>query len=101
MQAPGTRVECVLSATSNDGSLELRSLNVRIDGVTDERGYECMHYLLNNWPDHGTPQETRCIRTLLRSVNQVRHKGGEIVHSTCIKVMSVADATCLFDFVCL
>lgn len=52
------------------GTIEHRDLTVQING---SQPFNCSHYQLCCWPDHGAPKETSTIRDLVEAFNSVRN----------------------------
>ena len=50
--------------------IKKRVFGVRVAG--EEHAFQCAHYQMLTWPDHGAPEETQSIQELIHAVNAVR-----------------------------
>lgn len=69
VQEDGLHVTCYQYHLLGGGSVEQRTFNVRVD---EREPFQCTHYQMCCWPDHGVPKETTPIRELMEAVNSVR-----------------------------
>ena len=72
LQEDDITVTCDSSATLGQDSADIqkRALAVRMAGSAE--AFQCVHYQMLAWPDHGAPEETKPIQELLIAVNEVR-----------------------------
>lgn len=69
VQEDGLHVTCNAYQVLGEGNVEKRDLTVQVNG---REPFNCFHYQLCCWPDHGVPKETSAIRELMEAVNSVR-----------------------------
>jgi protein tyrosine phosphatase len=73
-------IEISCKLTNDDTELDITHRTLTVTYKGEERIIE--HYQYHGWPDHGVPNNTKGLRTLLKDVQKIRdsHKTPVVVH---------------------